>query len=53
MPLVMDARLAAILRGAGVVHDLRIHAGADHDDLSRSSAVLGDIRSWYAAHGLF
>lgn len=52
VPLAMDQRLATILGGAGV-HDLRVHSGADHDDVSRSSAVLGEVRTWYASHGMF
>jgi dienelactone hydrolase len=52
VPLAMDERLASILRSAGVANELRVYPGADHDDLSRSSAVLGEIRTWYAAHGV-
>jgi alpha-beta hydrolase superfamily lysophospholipase len=51
--LSADQRLATVLTGRGVLNELIVYPGADHDDVANNSVVLGRIRNWYAAHGLF
>lgn len=53
VPLALDQRLIGILTNAGVVSELHIYAGAEHNDVARSAAVFTRVRAWYAAHGLF
>jgi dienelactone hydrolase len=52
VPLVADQRLADVLRTGGVSHELHIYAGVGHA-IPRDALLLGRIRAWYAAHGLF
>jgi dienelactone hydrolase len=51
--LAADLRLAALLTGRGVLNDLVIYAGADHDDVSTNSLMFDRVRGWYASHALF
>jgi dienelactone hydrolase len=53
VPLVADQLFAAVLRGRGVEHELIVHPGADHDDLSLSEDVLERVRAWYVSKGIF
>lgn len=50
--LSSDQRLASVLLGRGVPHELHVYPGADHDDVSQSAAVLDRVRAWYAARGM-
>lgn len=52
VPLAADQRLADVLRAAGVPHELHIYAGVGHS-IPFDAVLLGRIRDWYAAHGLF
>jgi dienelactone hydrolase len=52
VPLAADQRLADVLRAAGVPHELHIYIGVGHG-IPLDTVLLGRIRSWYAAHGLF
>ena len=51
--ILADQQFAAALLSRGVVHELVIYPGADHDDVSMNSTVLERVRAWYAAKGLF
>jgi dienelactone hydrolase len=51
--LSMDERLAGVLLAQGVLHELHVYPGADHDDVSQSLTVFDRIRAWYTARGLF
>lgn len=51
--LSMDQRLAGVLLAQGVVHELHVYPGADHDDVSQNATVFDRIRAWYTARGLF
>jgi dienelactone hydrolase len=51
--LAQDLRLSALLRERGVVHELHVYPGADHDDVPFNTTVLARVRAWYAAHGMF
>lgn len=53
VPLALDQLFAAILRSGGVTSELHVYADAEHNDLARNAIVLGRVRSWYAAHGMF
>ena len=53
VPLASDQRLADLLTSLGVAHELVVYPGSGHNDVPTSSAVLGRIRTWYTAHGLF
>ena len=51
--LSSDQRLANVLLGRGVVHELHVYAGADHDDLSQHTVMFDRVRAWYASKGVF
>jgi dienelactone hydrolase len=51
--LAQDLRLSTLLRERGVVHELHVYPGADHDDVPFNATVLSRVRAWYAAHGMF
>jgi dienelactone hydrolase len=51
--LASDQRLAAILGEGSVAVELHVYAGATHEAVARDDVVLGRVRSWYAANGLF
>lgn len=53
VPLVLDQWFATILQGSGVPSELHVYAGAQHNDIAQSAVMLGRVRSWYAAHGMF
>lgn len=51
--LMLDQRLAGVLLGRGVSHELHIYPGADHDDVSQHATMFDRVRAWYASKGLF
>jgi dienelactone hydrolase len=51
--LAADERFVSILSSLGVVHELHVYAGADHDDVPSDPVVLQRVKAWYARHGLF
>jgi dienelactone hydrolase len=51
--VIADQQFAAALQARGVEHELVIYPGADHDDVSVSTAVLDRIRAWYTSKGMF
>jgi dienelactone hydrolase len=53
VPLASDQRLASVLAGRSVIHELHVYAGADHDDVSQNAMVLDRVRAWFAATGIF
>lgn len=53
VPLSMDQRLASVLLSRGVLHELHVYPGVDHNDISRSASMYARVRAWYALHGLF
>jgi dienelactone hydrolase len=53
VPIASDRRLDSVLQTIGVAHELRVYAGAEHNEVSNNPTVLAAIRSWYASHGLF
>jgi dienelactone hydrolase len=50
--LAADQELDRILTRNGVVHELRVYRGYDHDDVAFDPGILQAIRAWYTAHGL-
>lgn len=50
---VLDQLFATILQGSGVPNELHVYTGAQHNDIAQSAVMLGCVRSWYAAHGMF
>lgn len=50
--LSLDQRLDAILQSAGVIRELLVYPGADHDDVSRDAVMLSRVRAWYTTHGV-
>jgi len=51
--LSSDQRLAAVLLSHGVVYELHVYSGADHDDMSQNAVMLDRVRAWYASKGVF
>ena len=51
--LSSDQRLANVLLGRGVVHELHVYAGADHDDMSQNATMFERVRAWYVSKGVF
>lgn len=51
--LAADQQFASVLQSHGVVYELVIYPGADHDDVSINTTVLDRVRVWYASKGLF
>jgi dienelactone hydrolase len=51
--LSSDQRLATVLLSHGVVHELHVYLGADHDDMSQNTVMLDRVRAWYASKGIF
>jgi predicted esterase len=52
VPLAMDQLFEAALDASSVAHEGHVYAGETHD-IARHPEVLGRIRAWYAAHGMF
>jgi dienelactone hydrolase len=50
--LALDQRLDSILQAAGVVRELLVYPGADHDDVARDPVMLSRVRAWYTTHGV-
>ena len=53
VPIDSDRRLANVLQTGGVVHELHVYPGAEHNAVSTNPAVLARIRAWYATFGVF
>ena len=53
VPIAMARLMAETLASTGVIYELAVYAGADHDDVSNNSEVLERIRAWFVRHGLF
>ena len=53
VPVENDERFNEILAAHGVAHELDVYPGAGHLQVRSSPIVLGRIRAWYAAHGMF
>jgi dienelactone hydrolase len=53
VPVENDERFSAILAAHGVEHELDVYPGEGHLQVRASPMVLGRIRAWYAAHGMF
>jgi predicted esterase len=53
VPIASDRRLDSVLQTNGVTHELRVYAGAEHNDVSNNPTVLAAIRAWYTTHGMF
>jgi dienelactone hydrolase len=51
--LSSDQRLAGILVARGVIHELHVYAGADHDDMSQNVVMFDRVRAWYTSKGIF
>lgn len=51
--LLSDQRLATVLLSHGVVHELHVYLGADHDDMSQNAVMLDRVRAWYTSKGIF
>lgn len=52
VPLLADELFATALRARGVVHELVVYPGANHDDLSVNPIALERIRGWYRSAGV-
>jgi len=52
VPLALDQLFEVALDATGVPHEGYVYAGETHD-IARNPEVLGRIRAWYAAHGMF
>lgn len=50
--LSLDQRLDGILQSSGVIRELFVYPGADHDDVSRDATMLARVRAWYTTHGV-
>ena len=53
VPITSDRRLDSVLQTIGVAHELRVYAGAEHNDVSNNPIVFAAIRAWYESHGMF
>ena len=51
--LAADQRLSALLTERGVLHELHVYQGADHNDVAQNAQVMERIRAWYTARGIF
>jgi dienelactone hydrolase len=51
--LSSDQRLAGVLLGRGVAHELHVYPGADHDDVSQNATMFDRVRAWYSGNGIF
>ena len=52
VPLALDQLFETALDASGVPHEGHVYPGETHD-IARNPEVLGRIRAWYAAHGMF
>ena len=53
VPLSFDERLSEVLAAEHVPHELFTYPGRGHLEVRSDSLVMGRIRAWYAAHGMF
>lgn len=51
--LRMDQLLDTVLTESGAPHELRVYPGYGHAEIARDATMLGRVRAWYVAHGLF
>ena len=52
VPLLADQLFAAALSARGIDHELIVHPGIDHVEVSVSTTVLDRIRDWYRSKGV-
>jgi dienelactone hydrolase len=51
--LSSDQRLDEVLSARGIVHELVVYQGVGHAEIAQNATMLGRVRAWYMAHGLF
>ena len=52
VPLSMDQRLDSLLASRGVLRELHVYPGADHDDVPFSRTMYDRVRAWYQRYGV-